>query len=121
MKYGLFNNLLLRLPVGRGGVVNLPRFWFFFHLSMSKVGLPLMGDTAGFSLLFSALLFATFIFTHSIAEYVNETRILTCILKYLNGNKVLRAKILTKYVLKRQILTDSIAKNYCLCRGIHIV
>ena len=31
-------------------------FLFFFHLSMSKVGLPLMGDTAGFSLLFSALL-----------------------------------------------------------------
>ena len=48
--------LLLRLPVGRGGVVNSLRFCFFFHLSMSKVGLPLMGDTAGFSLLFSALL-----------------------------------------------------------------
>ena len=31
-------------------------FLFLFHLSMSKVGLPLMGDTAGFSLLFSALL-----------------------------------------------------------------
>ena len=32
---------------------------------------------------------------------------LTCMLKYLNGNKVLRAKIPTKDVLKRQIL-----KNY---------
>ena len=31
-------------------------------------------------------------------------------MKYLNGNKVLRAKILTKDVLKRQILKDSIAK-----------
>ena len=51
-----FDLLLLRLPVGRGGVVNSPRFCFFFHLSMSKVGLPLMGDTAGFSLLFSAFL-----------------------------------------------------------------
>ena len=41
--------------------------------------------------------------------------------KYLNGNKVPRAKILTKDVLKRQILTDSIAKNDCLGRGKHIV
>ena len=31
-------------------------FLVFFHLSMSKVGLPLMGDTAGFFLLLSALL-----------------------------------------------------------------
>ena len=31
-------------------------FLFFFRLSMSKVGLPLMSDTAGFFLLFSALL-----------------------------------------------------------------
>ena len=46
---------------------------------------------------------------------------ITCILKYLNGNKVPRAKILTKDVLKRQILTDSIAKNDCLGRGKHIV
>ena len=37
-------------------------------------------------------------------------------LKYVNGNKVFRAKILTKDVLKQQILTDSIAKNDCLCR-----
>ena len=36
--------LLLRLPVGYGGVLNSPRFWFFFPVS--KVGLPLMGDTA---------------------------------------------------------------------------
>ena len=34
-------------------------FLFFFHLSMSKVGLPLMGDTGGFFLLFSAL-YATY-------------------------------------------------------------
>ena len=35
---------LLRLPVGYGGVLNSPRFCFFFPVS--KVGLPLMGDTA---------------------------------------------------------------------------
>ena len=40
--------LLLRLPVGRGGVINSPRFCFFFPVS--KVGAPLMGDTAVHSL-----------------------------------------------------------------------
>ena len=39
--------LLLRLPVGRGRVINSPRFCFF---SLSKVGAPLMGDTAVHSL-----------------------------------------------------------------------
>ena len=34
---------LLRPPVGYGRVLNSPRFCFF---SVSKVGLPLMGDTA---------------------------------------------------------------------------
>ena len=42
------SNLLLRLPVGRGGVINSPRFCFFFPVS--KVGAPLMGDTAVHSL-----------------------------------------------------------------------
>ena len=41
--------LLLRLPVGRGGVINSPRFCFFFF-PVSKVGAPLMGDTAVHSL-----------------------------------------------------------------------
>ena len=41
-------HLLLRLPVGRGGVINSPRFCFFFPVS--KVGAPLMGDTAVHSL-----------------------------------------------------------------------
>ena len=41
--------LITRLPVGHGGVVNSSRFCFFY-LSMSKVELSLMGDTAGFSL-----------------------------------------------------------------------
>ena len=36
--------LLLRLPEGRGGVINSPRSVSFF--SVSEVGLPLMGDTA---------------------------------------------------------------------------
>ena len=45
---GKMRLLLLRLPVGRGGVINSPRFWFFF--SVSKVGAPLMGDTAVHSL-----------------------------------------------------------------------
>ena len=103
---------LLRLPVGRGGVLNSPRFCFF--LSMSKVGLPLMGDTAGFPLLFSALPHIILISLNPFyGRICQHTHILTCILKYLNGNKVFRAKIPTKDVLKRQILTDSIAKNYC--------
>ena len=46
-----------------------------------------------------------------LAEYLNRTRISTCILKYVNGKKVLRAKILTRNVLKRQIWTDVIAKE----------
>ena len=71
---------LLLLLVGRG--VNSPRLCFF---PVPKVGLPFMGDTTGFPLLFSALL--PIILTHFIAEYVNKTHILTCILKYLNGNK----------------------------------
>ena len=39
--------LLLRLPVGRGGVINSPRSIFLGFFSVSEVGLPLMGDTAG--------------------------------------------------------------------------
>ena len=35
--------LLLRLPVGRGGVINSPRSGFFW---VSEVGLLLIGDTA---------------------------------------------------------------------------
>ena len=38
-------SLLRRLPVGRGGVINSLRFCFVFF-SVSKVGAPLMGDTA---------------------------------------------------------------------------
>ena len=38
--------LLLRLPVGRGGVINSPRSIFLAFFSVSKVGLPLMGYTA---------------------------------------------------------------------------
>ena len=91
---------------------------FLFFLSMSKVGLPLMGDTAGFPLLFSALLHIILIHLNPFyGRICQHTHILTCILKYLNGNKVFRAKIPTKDVLKRQILTDYIAKNYCLCRA----
>ena len=40
-------SLLLRLPVGRGGVINSPRSVFLGFFSVSEVGLPLMGDTAG--------------------------------------------------------------------------
>ena len=43
------SQLLLRLPVGRGGVINSPRsvfLCFYFSFSVFKVGLPLMGDTA---------------------------------------------------------------------------
>ena len=41
-------HLLLRLPVLRGGIINSPRSIFcFLFFSVSKVGPPLMGDTAG--------------------------------------------------------------------------
>ena len=40
---------------------------------------------------------------------------------YAEISRVLRAKIPNKDVLKQQILTDSIAKHYCLCRGKHNV
>ena len=137
---------------------------------MSKVGLPLMGDTAGFLLqLFLAHCY-TLLKTHficvltcqqnthfnmnteiskqglgakisikdvlkrkilrritvcvgvntsckfTLAQYLNKTHILTCILKHINSNKVPRAKILTQIVLKRQILTDSSQ----ICKTIYI-
>ena len=47
--------------------------------------------------------------TYFLAQHVNKTHILTCILKLLNSNVVPRSKILTKNVLK-QILTNCIAK-----------
>ena len=49
--------------------------------------------------------FSTHIKTHFPAEYLNETHVLTCIQKHLNGKKVLGAKIVIQNVLKRQILT----------------
>ena len=96
--------LSLHLTVGCGRVLNSFLFCFF---PVSKVGLLLMGNTAGFVMLFSALLHK--IYTHFKAEYINKTHILTCILKYLNSNKVPRAKLPTQNVLKRLVLTDSIA------------
>ena len=45
IRYTNYCQLLLRLPVGRGEVINLPSSVFLF--SVSEVGLPLMGDTAG--------------------------------------------------------------------------
>ena len=73
----------------------MPSFLVFF--SVSKVGLPLMGDTAGIKL-------REPIETRRLtAEYVNKTCILTCIRQYLNRKKVLRAKTLMQNVLSRQI------------------
>ena len=43
--YNTKTGFLLRLPVGRGGVINSPRSDFLFF-SLSQDGLPLMGDTA---------------------------------------------------------------------------
>ena len=85
-------NFLLRLPVGRGGVINSPRSIFFIFFSVSKVGLPLMGDTAGTKLR------EPIEKRRLTAEYVNKTCILTCILQYLNRKKVFRAKILMQNV-----------------------
>ena len=47
--------------------------------------------------------YTTFTVNPFCSRICNKTHILTCTLKYLNGNKVLRAKIPTKDVLKRQI------------------
>ena len=87
-----------------------PRFWGF--LSMSKVELPLMamGKTAGYPLLFSALLHI--FITHFIADYVNKTYILTDILNYLSINKALRIKIPSKDVF--ETTNFDVAKHYCL-------
>ena len=60
---------------------------------MLKVGLPLMGDTAGTKLREPI---ETWRLT---AEYVNKTCILTFILQYLNRKKVLRAKTLMQNAL----------------------
>ena len=66
---------------------------FSGFFSMSKVGLPLMGDTAVTKL-------REPIGTRRLtAEYVNKTCILTYILHYLNRKKVLRANILMQNVL----------------------
>ena len=46
---------------------------------------------------------------------LKNTHILRSILKYLNDNKVLRAKLLSQNVLKRPILTDS-TTNVFYCK-----
>ena len=48
------------------------------------------------------------------AEYVNKTRILTCMLEHLNRKKVLRAKILMQSVLKRQIQPRNFSEERCI-------
>ena len=74
---------------GRGG-----RIHFVLQDEVStKVGLPLMGDTAGTKL-------REPIETRRLtAEYVNKTCILTCIRQSINRKKVLRAKTLKQNVL----------------------
>ena len=47
--------------------------------------------------------------SHFQEEYLNKLQILICILKHLNSDKIFGAKIRTQNVLKRQILTNSIA------------
>ena len=47
--------------------------------------------------------------SHFQEEYLNKLHILICILKHLNSDKIFGAKIRTQNVLKRQILTNSIA------------
>ena len=77
----------------------MSHYYFFKNIfkvffSVSKVGLPLMGETAGTKL-------REPIETRRLimAEYVNKTCILTRILQYLNCKKVLRAKTLMQNVL----------------------
>ena len=83
--------LLLRLPVGRGGVLNSPRFYFFFRCQKSAQRswvIPL--NIAVFSPTFKV---------NFLAEYLTKTHILTCILQHLNSKQVLGAKILIQDVL----------------------
>ena len=93
----LKRTLLLRLPVGRGGVKNSPRSIFLGFFSVSQVGLPLMGDTAVHCCLSHDF------WTQFLAEYVAKTHNLTCILQHLSSKKVVRAKIRIQNVLWRQI------------------
>ena len=79
-KYNI--HLLLRLPVGRGGVINSPRSIFLFSFFFGvECWLPLMGDTAGTKLREPIQK------RRLTAEYVNKTCILTCILQYLYRKK----------------------------------
>ena len=82
--------LLLRLSAGRGGDINSPRFFFF---SVSKVGAPLMGDTAVHCCLNHDFQ------NQFLAEYVAKTYISTCILQHLSSKKVVRSKIRIQNVL----------------------
>ena len=52
--------------------------------------------------------------TQFLAEYVNKTCILTCMLEHLNHKKVLRAKILLQNVLKQQIPVRNFTKEPCI-------
>ena len=70
-----------------------------------------MGDTAGTSRVSRP---KHGVQTQFLAECVNKTRILTCILEHLNPKKVLRAKILMQNVLKRQIPPRNFTEERCI-------
>ena len=97
--------LLLRLPVGRGGVINSPRSIFLGFFSVSEVGLPLMGDTAG------TKLHEPIKTRRLTAEYVNKTCILTCILQNLNRKKVLRERFSCKIFYNDKFYREALARG----------
>ena len=86
-------SIYLSIYLGRGGVINSPRSIFLSFFFGVESWAALMGDTAG------TKLHEPIKTLRLMAEYVNKTCILTCVLQYRNRKKVLRAKILMQNVL----------------------
>ena len=114
-------SLLLRLPVGRGGVLNSPRFCFIFFRCRKSGHRSWVISLAFFCCL--AHCYTSFKLNPFYSRIVQQNRHSNMYTKISKRKQGSPCKIFTKDALKRQILTDSIAKNYCLilCRGKHIV
>ena len=82
----------------------------FGFFSVFKVGVLLMGDTAGTAL--SAQTRISF-WTPFLAEYVYTIDILTCLLKHINGRKIIRIKILTHNILT-MVIKAYVRVCYCI-------
>ena len=88
--YSVQLSLSIRLPVGRSGVINSPRFCFLFVNAESWLGYRLWVIPLAF------LCIATHHLNSFYSTICQQNTHLTCILKDLNGSKVLSAKITTK-------------------------